>query len=78
MPPEDLWSWRRRRPFEPFRICLTDGTTYDVKHPELVMVGRRTAVVGVCDTETQPPLYDRAATVALMHVVRLEPIAAAT
>ncbi len=76
MPPEDLWERLRKQPFEPFEIHLTDGTTYEVRHPQLVMVGRRSAVVGVSDLEEQPPFYDRATTVALVHIVRLEPIAA--
>jgi len=75
MPPEDLWERLRKQPFEPFRIHLTDGVAYDVRHPELVMVGCRSAVVGVTQSEQQPPFYDRATTVALVHIVRLEPIA---
>jgi hypothetical protein len=78
MPPQDLWEKLRQQPFDPFRICLTDGTTYEVRHPELVMVGRRSAVVGVSETEQPPPFYDRATTVALVHIVRLEPIGTAT
>ena len=76
MPPETLYKQLRRQPFEPFRIHLTDGTTYEVRHPELVMVGRRSAVVGVSDSDEQPPFYDRQTTVALVHIVRLEPLAA--
>ncbi len=76
MPPETLWEQLRRQPFEPFRIHLTDGTSYEIRHPELVMVGRRTAAVGISERERQPPLYDRLTTVALVHIVRLEPLAA--
>jgi hypothetical protein len=76
MPPEDLLERLNRRPFEPFRIHLSDGTSYEVRQPELVLVGHRSAVVGVTDSEQQPPLYDRYTTVALVHIVRLEPIAA--
>jgi hypothetical protein len=74
MPPDDLWERLHRRPFEPFRIHLTDGTVYEIMHPELVLVGRRSAVIGVTDVRQSPPFYDRAATIALVHVVRLEAI----
>jgi hypothetical protein len=74
MPPEDLLERLHRQPFEPFRIRLTDGSTYEVRHPELILVGRRSAVVGVTETDQQPPLYDRYTTVALVHIVRLEPL----
>lgn len=76
MPPEDLWERLRRRPFEPFRIYLTDGTVYEVRHPELVMVGRRSAVIGVAQSGDGPPFYDRTTTVALVHIVRLEALEA--
>ena len=44
-----------RRPFLPFRMVLTDGTGFDVRHPELCMVGEHgTAIVGV--PSVQPPV----------------------
>ena len=35
---EDVREFLRRRPFQPFRLTLTDGRTYDVMHPELAIV----------------------------------------
>ena len=78
MPPEELWEKLHKQPFEPFRIHLTDGTSYEILHPELVMGGRRAAIVGVSRAGRELPLYDRHTTVALVHIVRLEPLAAAT
>ncbi len=40
MRPEDMHRFLRRRPFRPFRITLTDGRSYEIHHPELMMVGR--------------------------------------
>jgi len=82
MPPEELWNRLHSRPFDPFRIHLSDGTYYDVRHPDLMIVGRRSAVVGIKRSEEparqdEPLLYDYSATLALMHVVRLEPLEAA-
>ena len=37
----------RKRPLEPFRIQVSDGSSYEVRHPELVMVGLRSAAIGV-------------------------------
>jgi hypothetical protein len=76
MPPEDLERHLNARPFVPFRIKLTTGETYDVRHPELVMVGRRSVIVGI--THDPIPRYERAVTVALVHIVRLEPLEAAS
>lgn len=36
---------RGRQPFEPFVICLADGRSVEVRHPELLAVGQRRAVL---------------------------------
>jgi hypothetical protein len=76
MPPADLLQALRRRPFEPFRIQVSDGSTYDVRHPELVMVGLGSAAIGVQAAGQDQPLYERIETVALRHIVKLIPLAA--
>ena len=38
MPPWDVLQALRRRPFEPFRLVVSDGTSYTVNHPDLVAV----------------------------------------
>lgn len=78
MPPQDIIEKLNQRPFESFRIHLSDGTIYNVRHPELVMVGVRSLVIGIAASESEfkdypQPLYGRYTTVALSHVVRLEP-----
>ena len=35
----------RRQPFEPFKICLADGRSLAVPHPETVAVGKRRIIV---------------------------------
>jgi len=73
MPPEDLMQALDRRPFVRFRIYVSDGTVYDIRHPELVLLGLRSAVIGI-PASPDHRLYTRAETVALSHVVRLEPV----
>jgi hypothetical protein len=34
-----------KRPFEPFSICLADGRSMAVNHPEFVAVGTRRVIV---------------------------------
>lgn len=74
--PDDLLTALHRRPFEPFRIQVSDGTTYDVRHPELVMVGLGAVIVGVPPAGLNKPVYERTETVALAHVVKLLPLTA--
>ena len=68
----DLLTRVRQRPFVPFRIIVSEGGTYEVLHPVLVMVGRFSVTIGVPSEEEG--LYETSHLVALRHVVRLEPI----
>lgn len=73
MPPLDILQALRKRPFEPFRLLITDGSSYDVRHPELVIVGLGSLVLGI-PASGQPGLYERYETIALNHVVKLLPL----
>jgi hypothetical protein len=73
VPPEELLRYLQRRPFEPFRIYLSDGVSYDVAHPEMVLPARRSAEIGI-PSDPAHPIADRIITVSLLHVTRLEPI----
>jgi hypothetical protein len=64
-----------RRPFQPFRLVLTDGTGFEVRHPELCMLGEHgTAIVGVPSAATAAglPQYSRYHIIDLTHINRLE------
>jgi hypothetical protein len=74
MAPEELLTVLRQRPFRPFRISLTDGRALDVRHPEMVLPGRRSAVIGLPAPGETEPLYDQRITVDLLHIVSLEPL----
>lgn len=74
---DDLLQVLRQRPFRPFRIHLTDGTTYEVRHPELVLVGRTTAMVFSPAEDAPPPAFDHYETVALLHITHLVPVESA-
>ncbi len=71
MSSEDLLERIRQRPFLPFVLVTTDGTRYDVRHPEMLMPGRRAVTIGLPD-DPATPVYDRQAIVSLLHVQRLE------
>ena len=74
---EDLATVVNQRPFVPFRIHLTTGTMYDIRHPELFMLGRRAVVVGLAASQTQT-FFDTATTIDIFHIVRTEPISPPT
>lgn len=68
---EELQEAARRQPFEPFRVILTTGTAYDILHPDLIMVGRRSAIIGMTD-DPKEQVYQRTTKVDLLHVVGIE------
>ena len=73
MAPEELREVLRTQPFQPFRLVMTDGEAYEIRHPDLLWVGRRSAMVGLTGQPGRT-FYERAVQVDLMHVIRLEPL----
>jgi hypothetical protein len=76
MAPEEIITRLRKQPFVPFRLTLTAGSTYEIRHPELCMVGRRSAIIGVTTRDDPDRLFDRSVDIDLLHIVKLEPIEA--
>ena len=69
MRPEDLLELIRTQPFIPLRIHTTDGQTYQVRHPDQIIVLRSRLVLGVGGGNGVP---ERLQHIALIHVVRVE------
>jgi hypothetical protein len=78
MRPEDFRDSLRKQPFQPFRVTLTDGRTYEVHHPELAMVGRSVVILGLAGPHEPEPVFDRHVTVSLLHIMQIEPIVPAS
>jgi hypothetical protein len=74
---EDLLEHVRRQPFVPIRLTLTTGRTFDVYHPDLIMIGRREAVVGLT-LDPADAVFDRAAHVDLFHIATVNPLSPVT
>ncbi|MBI1825385.1 MAG: hypothetical protein HYR83_03275 [Planctomycetes bacterium] len=73
MRPDDISSRLRVQTFQPIRLYISDGSFYDIHHPELVMVGRTEVVIGL---KLNPNfVVGRFAYVDPIHITRIEPIA---
>jgi hypothetical protein len=70
---QDLRDLLKQTPFQPFRLHLTDGRSFAVPHPEMVLPLPRSAVVAV-GGEPDHGLYERAVTIVLLYIVRVEPL----
>jgi hypothetical protein len=69
MHPDDLLARVRARPFVPFRLVVSEGGSYEVRHPDMIVVARRHVVVGVPAQDNQN-IAETTHLVALIHVVR--------
>ena len=76
MRPEDIRELKDAQPFVPFRICLTDGKSYDVSHRDFVMIARTVIDIGVGNIPGSG-IYDQIVRVSPLHIVRIENLQAA-
>jgi len=64
------------QPFKPFRVVMSSGKAYEVRHPEMAMLTRTELLVGVNETEEGVPAEFRIC--SLLHVTSVEPLNSAT
>lgn len=63
-----------RKPFQPFRLVMSSGQTYEVRHPEMAWLTRTDILVGVGETNDRIPAEFRIC--SLLHVTAIEPLGA--
>ena len=61
-----------RRPFQPFRLVMSNGERYEVRHPEMAWLTRTDILVGINETEDGVPAEFRIC--SLLHVATIEPV----
>ena len=64
------------RPFKPFRLVMSGGQAYEVRHPEMALLTRTDILVGVNETNEGVPASFRIC--SLLHVSAVEPLGPAT
>ncbi len=63
------------QPFRPFRICLSDGKSFDIADHDVAFVKASTIEIGV-ELDAQG-FADHCAECAILHITRLEDLATA-
>lgn len=61
-----------KRPFQPFRLVMSSGQTYEVRHPEMAWLTRSDILVGIDQTDEGVPAEFKIC--SLLHVTSIEPI----
>ena len=73
MRPDDLMTWNRAVPFVPYRIRMNSGRTFDVRHPEMIKIGRTTVNLFTYIGEPADP-YERMEMISPLLIESVEPI----
>jgi hypothetical protein len=73
MSPREVLNYLEASPFRPFRIRMNSGRTFDVRHPEMVRVGRRDVLLFTFVSDS-PEVYDRWENISLMLIESLAPL----
>ncbi len=68
MRPDDIRTLLEQRPFQTFRLHLTHGTIFELKHPDMAVVGRSTVTVAIPPEQSA----ERRAVIALLHIMWVE------
>ena len=69
---EEILQHVRRQPFRPFCVFVSEGATYDVRHPELIFVTRRDVIIALDEGDGEVP--ERSAYLDPVHITRIEPV----
>lgn len=72
MAPNEINNLLRSRPFEPFRMFISDGAHYDIRHPEMAIVSMTGVVIG--KGITKDGVASELVYCDTRHVTRIEPL----
>jgi hypothetical protein len=70
---EQIQELLKRRPFQPFRVHLTDGRACDVSYPGITLLSQYSLTIGFPepDDPDPDPVYDRTEMVQLSQISRV-------
>jgi hypothetical protein len=75
MTAQEVLNYVTAQPFRPFRIRMNSGRTFDIRHPEMVRVGRRDLLIFTFVSDA-PEVYDHWENVSLLLIESLSPLEA--
>ncbi len=71
---EEFRRLLKEKPFQPFRVIVTDGRTFEVRHPEMNLVAQSYVKIGIPENEAPHPICDHTEFVPYSQIVRVEPL----
>lgn len=61
-----------RQPFQPVKVTLSSGQSFEIRHPEMAMLTRTSLLIGTDISEDGVPAEFKI--VSLLHVASMEPL----
>lgn len=68
-----LVNYVTAEPFRPFRIKMTGGNTFEIRHPEMVQVGRTTATIFTWMNDDLEVQKERQREISILLIESIEP-----
>jgi len=68
----ELYNVLHKVPFRPFRIQLTNGQSYAIRHPDFAWLKRTSILIGLASGDDEIP--NEHTECDLLHVVAIEPV----
>ena len=72
MRPAQIRDHLKTRPFRPIRVHISDGSSYDILHPEMAYVTASQVMIALEMSEDDLP--DRVVFCDPVHITRIEPL----
>jgi hypothetical protein len=69
-----LASYIGAEPFRPFRISMASGQTFEIRHPEMISLGRSSAHIFTFMSEDPEEARQREHEVSLLLIESVEPL----
>lgn len=70
----DIEDLLHRRPLKPFQLTVTSGHTFEVRHPEMAIVGKTVVAVGMPPADDDIPAIEDLIWLDYLHIVMCHPI----
>ncbi len=67
-------NYMTAEPFRPFRINMASGKSYDIRHPEMIQIGRTTATVFTWLSENEEEAKEREQELSIILIESVEPL----
>jgi hypothetical protein len=68
---QEMLGYVRAEPFQPFRLHMASGRTFDVRHPAMIRVGRSSVIVFDFASEEEK-VYERVEMLGLLLIESIE------